>query len=59
MRSEGFPFISGGLGVVRCSPTVGLALAAVRGIALIPCRWTALTKCDKMICNRNVRAAQT
>ena len=30
MHSEGFPFISGGLGVGPCLPTVGLAFAAVR-----------------------------
>ena len=30
MRSEGFPFLSGGLGVALCSPTVGVAFAAVR-----------------------------
>ena len=30
MRSEGFPLISGGLGVGLCLPTVALAFAAVR-----------------------------
>ena len=49
MRSEGFPLISGGLGVGLCLPTVALAFAAVRcrplpsacvrSIALLPCRW--------------------
>ena len=30
MRSERFPFISGGLGVGRCSPTVAVVFAALR-----------------------------
>ena len=50
MRSERFPFISGGLGVGRCSQTVAVVFAAVPGIALFPYRWVALTKCGKMIC---------
>ena len=39
-------FADGGCCVRRPSP----AVAAVPGIALLPCRWAALTKCDKMIC---------
>ena len=30
MRREGFSFLSGGLGVELCLPTVGVAFAAVR-----------------------------
>ena len=30
IRSKGFPFISGGLGVELCLPTVGLAFACTR-----------------------------
>ena len=39
MRSEGFPFMSGGLGVGLCWPTVALAFAAVRcrpSVSVVP-----------------------
>ena len=47
---EGFPFMIGGLGVGLCLPAMALRplpFTAVRGIALIPCRWAARAKCDK------------
>ena len=60
MRSEGFPFIRGGLGVGpvfadrgSCVRWCSLPFAAVRlcsKYGLLPCRWAALTKCDKSIC---------
>ena len=47
MRSEVFSFMSGVCGVGLCLPTVGLASACVRGIALLPCRWAVCSNCVK------------
>ena len=57
MRSEGFPFISGGSGgwtvfadSGSCGRLCSLPSVCVRGIAFLPRRWAALKECYKIIC---------
>ncbi len=49
MCSEGFPFISEGLGVELCLPTVGVATAAVHRVAGVWSEFPAVGRLVKML----------
>ena len=52
MRRERFPFLSGGLGVELCLPTVVLRSPPFASLALIPFLWAVCTKCFREVTHR-------